>query len=107
MPRYQIVIPDIANTYELGYVLFNYPEGVKKILLKVEDAEIIKKFFQGKHKLSKFNGDLLLEKGEKEGEYFFKMIAGSKVLESWHVGFAEGLLYERERDTKIFFEGRG
>ena len=107
MPRYQIVIPDIIYTYGLGYVLFNFPKEVKKILLKVEDAEIIIKFFQGKHDLPRYNGDLLLEKGENKEEYFFKMLAGSKVLESWRVGFAEGLLLERERDTKIFFEGRG
>ena len=107
MPRYEIVIPDIADTYERGYVLFNYPEEEKIILLKAKEIEVIKKFFQGQHELSNYNGDLLLEKGVDEEEYFFTMIAGSKVLDSWHVGFAEGLLYERERDTKIFFEGRG
>lgn len=107
MPRYQIVIPDIANTYERGYVDFNYPEEVKRIFLKNVEIGIIKKFFQGQHELPNFKVDLLLEKGEKEGEYFFKMIVGSKVYESWHIGFAEGLLLERERNTKIFFEERG
>lgn len=106
MPRYQIVILDIADTYKLGYVNFKYPEEVKRIFLKAEEIVIIKKFFQGQHELPNFKVDLLLEKGEKEGEYFFKMIVGSKIYESWHIGFAEGLLMERERNTEIFFEGR-
>lgn len=107
MTRHEIDITDIANTYELGYVNFKYLEEEKRIFLKAEEIGIIKKFFQGQHELPNFKVDLLLEKGEKEGEYFFKMIVGSKIYESWHIGFAEGLLLERECNTKIFFEERG
>lgn len=101
MSRHQIVIPDIANTYELGYVLFNFPEGTKKIFLKVEEVEIIRKFFQGKYILPNYNADLLLEI-DAERNYFFTKLVGDRHLEGWRVSLAEGLLLEREHDTRIF-----
>jgi len=108
MVKFQIVIPSIESTYEQGYVLFNFPEGAKKIFLCDKEKEAIADYFQGKYKLPTYNEDLLLQE-DGEGKYFFIKIMFGKVFEGHRVSFVEGLLLENDqyRNTKIFQERRG